>query len=95
MNRLESRNWILLPYLLILGAAPLRLAVSHPYNFIPILSCVLFFGIGAHQSKPKLALQLFGQMGVISELTFGLLISSIGRDGGTLRPVRRMQGARP
>jgi hypothetical protein len=66
MNRLESRNWILLPYLLILGAALLRLTVSHPYDFIPISFGLLFFG--AHQSKRELALPLFGLIGVVSEL---------------------------
>jgi hypothetical protein len=39
-----NRNSILLSYLLIVAVAVLRLTVSHPYNFIPIFSCLLFFG---------------------------------------------------
>ena len=44
MKWLGNRNSILLSYLFILGAALSRLTVSHPYNFIPIFSCLLFFG---------------------------------------------------
>jgi len=44
MKRLASGNSILLPYILILGVAILRLAVNHPYNFVSVSSCLLFFG---------------------------------------------------
>jgi hypothetical protein len=44
MKRLASGNPILLPYLLILAIAVLRLSVSHPYNFVPVFACLLFFG---------------------------------------------------
>jgi hypothetical protein len=65
MNRLESSNWILLPYLLILGVALLRHTVRHS-NVSPISSCALFFG--PNQSQREHALPLFGLMGVVSEL---------------------------
>jgi Family of unknown function (DUF6580) len=44
MKRLAIGNSILLPYLLILAVAVLRLSVSHSYNFIPVFACLLFFG---------------------------------------------------
>jgi hypothetical protein len=44
MKRLAPGSSIVLPYLLILAVALLRLAVSQPYNFVPIFSCLLFFG---------------------------------------------------
>ena len=44
MKRLTIGNSILLPYLLILAVALLRLAANHPYHFIPVFSCLLFFG---------------------------------------------------
>lgn len=44
MNRFASSNPVLLPYPLILAVAVLRLSVSHPYNFVPVFSCLLFFG---------------------------------------------------
>jgi hypothetical protein len=44
MQRLSNKSSIVLPYLLIAGAAVLRLTVSHPYNFVPIFSCLLLFG---------------------------------------------------
>jgi hypothetical protein len=44
MKQIESRKLFVLPYLLIFGAALLRLTVTHPLNFIPIFSCLLFFG---------------------------------------------------
>jgi len=62
MKRIENRNSILLPYLLIFGAALLRLTVSHPYNFVPIFSCLLFFG--ANRPKRELAIPLFALIGV-------------------------------
>lgn len=44
MKQFTSGNAIALPYALILIVAFLRLVVNHPYNFIPIFSCLLFFG---------------------------------------------------
>ena len=67
MKRIENRNSILLPYLLIFGAALLRLTVSHPYNFVPIFSCLLFFG--ANRPKRELAIPLFALIGVDIFLT--------------------------
>jgi len=62
-----SRNSILLPYLLILVAAILRLTVSHPYNFIPVFSCILFFG--ASRPKREFPISLLALMGVDIFLT--------------------------
>ena len=44
MKRLAVGNSVLLHYLLIAAVALLRLSSSHPYNFIPVFSCLLFFG---------------------------------------------------
>ena len=44
MKRLAIGSSVLLPYLLIAAVALLRLSESHPYNFIPVFSCLLFFG---------------------------------------------------
>jgi hypothetical protein len=44
MKRFSIGKSILLPYLLILAVALLRLTVNHPYNFIPVFSCLLVFG---------------------------------------------------
>lgn len=44
MKRLAIGKSILLPYLLIVAVAVLRLSGSHPYHFIPIFSCLIFFG---------------------------------------------------
>ncbi len=49
MKWFETKHSIVLPYVLIFGAALLRLTVSHPFNFIPVFSCSLFFGA----SRPK------------------------------------------
>ncbi|MGD0731450.1 MAG: DUF6580 family putative transport protein [Terracidiphilus sp.] len=44
MKYLGKGNLLILPYLLVVAAALLRLAVSQPYSLVPILSCLLFFG---------------------------------------------------
>ncbi|MGD0520818.1 MAG: DUF6580 family putative transport protein [Terracidiphilus sp.] len=67
MKRVESRNLFVFPYLLILGAALLRLTVSHPYNFIPIFSCLLFFG--ANRPKREFAIPMLVLVGVDIFLT--------------------------
>jgi hypothetical protein len=67
MKRIESNNWIALPYLLILVAAFLRLTVSHPYNFIPVFSCILFFG--ANRPKREFPIPLLALIGVDVFLT--------------------------
>ena len=67
MKRLESRNLLVLPYLLIFGAAILRLTVSHPYNFVPVFACLLFFG--ANRPKREFALPLLVLVGVDIFLT--------------------------
>ena len=60
-------KWILLPYLLVLLVASLRLTVSHPYNFIPIFACLLFFG--AVRRKREFAVPLLVLVGVDIFLT--------------------------
>jgi hypothetical protein len=67
MKQFESRNLFILPYLLIFGAAILRLMVSHPYNFIPIFACLLFFG--ANRPKREFAIPLLVLVGVDIFLT--------------------------
>lgn len=44
MKRLAIGNPVLLPYLLVLAVAILRLEAGHPYQFVPIFSCLIFFG---------------------------------------------------
>lgn len=56
MKRLETRNLFVLPYLLVFGAALLRLTISHPYNFVPVFACLLFFG--ANRPKREFAIPL-------------------------------------
>jgi hypothetical protein len=76
MKRLESRNMFVLPYLLILGAAILRLTVSHPYNFVPVFACLLFFG--ANRPKRELATPFLLLVGVDIFLTthrYGYLLT--------------------
>jgi hypothetical protein len=67
MKRLESRNLFVLPYLFILGAAILRLTVSHPYNFVPVFACLLFFG--ANRPKREFAIPMLLLVGVDIFLT--------------------------
>jgi hypothetical protein len=59
MKQFLSGNSILMPYILVLGVAVLRITVSHPYNFVPVFSCLLFFGAcrpGREFAMPFLAL---------------------------------------
>jgi hypothetical protein len=67
MKQIETKNSILLPYLLIFGTALLRLTVSHPSNFVPIFSCLLFFG--AFRPKRELPIPLLALVGVDIFLT--------------------------
>jgi hypothetical protein len=67
MKRLASGNSIFLPYVLILVAAILRLTVNHPYNFIPVFSCLLFFG--AYRPRREFAIPFLALMGVDIFLT--------------------------
>jgi hypothetical protein len=67
MKRLETRNLLVLPYLLIFGAALLRLTISHPYNFVPVFACLLFFG--ANRPKREFAIPLLALVGVDIFLT--------------------------
>jgi hypothetical protein len=43
MKDFDSKCLMALSYLLVIGAALLRLGASHPYNVIPVFSCLLFF----------------------------------------------------
>ena len=44
MKRLFIGRSTLVPYLLIVAIAVVRLVLAHPYNLVPILSVLLFFG---------------------------------------------------
>ena len=77
MKRLALGNSILLPYLLIPAVALLRLTVNHPYNFIPVFSCLLFFG--ACRPAREYALPLFTLVGLDIFLTthqYGFALTS-------------------
>lgn len=67
MKRLASGTSILLPYILILGVAILRLAMSRPYNFAPVFACLLFFG--ARRPAREFAMPFFTLVGVDIFLT--------------------------
>jgi len=43
MKRFESGNWLILPYLLIIAVAMLRIEVINMNNLVPVFSCLLFF----------------------------------------------------
>jgi Family of unknown function (DUF6580) len=58
---------ILLPYLLVLGVAILRLSAGHPYHFVPIFACLLFFG--ASRGRQELAIPFSALVGVDVFLT--------------------------
>jgi hypothetical protein len=44
MRRLVNGGLVSLPYLLIAAVAVLRLTMWHPFNVVPVFSCILFFG---------------------------------------------------
>jgi hypothetical protein len=44
MKRLFIGRSILVPYLLVVAIAVVRLVMAHPHNFVPIFSVLLFFG---------------------------------------------------
>ena len=67
MNRLATVNSILLPYILILAVAVLRLTVSHPYNFVPVFACLLLFG--ACRPSREFATPLLALIGIDIFLT--------------------------
>ena len=77
MRDFESKQSMILPYLLIFGAGLLRLAASHPYNFIPIFACLLFFA--AQRPAREFAGPLIGLIGVDMFITthrYGYAITS-------------------
>jgi hypothetical protein len=63
----ESSGFSLLPYILICGVALARLAASHPYNILPVFSCLLFFA--ATRPAREFALPLLALVGVDIFLT--------------------------
>jgi hypothetical protein len=62
MKQFAIGKSILLPYLVILAVAVLRVAGSHPYNFVPIFTCLIFFG--ACRPKHEFGLAVLGLIGV-------------------------------
>jgi hypothetical protein len=77
MKKLVPGNAILLPYLLVLAVILLRLTVSHPYNFVPVFSCLLFFG--AWRPTREFAMPLLSLIGVDIFLTthqYGFAVTS-------------------
>jgi hypothetical protein len=67
MKRLALGNSIVLPYLLILAVIALRVAVSHPFQFVPIFSCMIFFG--ACRPVREFAMPILALVGVDIFLT--------------------------
>lgn len=67
MKRPLDGRPVLLPYILILAVALVRLAVAHPYNFVPVFSVLAFFG--ASRPAREYALPLLGLVGVDLFLT--------------------------
>lgn len=77
MNKSSSGNAILLPYILVLAVVLLRLAVSHPLNFVPVFSSLLFFG--AWRPTREFAIPLLSLIGVDIFLTthrYGFALTS-------------------
>ena len=62
MQRLFIGRSILVPYLLILAVAIMRLSFNHPYNIVPIFSALLFFG--ACRPKREFGIAGLGLIGV-------------------------------
>lgn len=67
MEKGVNGKWIVLPYVLIIGAAVARMAVSHCYNCVPIFACILFFA--ATRTKREYGLPLLALIGVDLFLT--------------------------
>jgi len=67
MTRLIRNGSAFLPYVLIFGVAFARLIAIHPGNFIPMFSCILFFG--AARPKREFPIPLFALVGVDIFLT--------------------------
>ncbi len=77
MKRLVIGRIIWLPYFFIFAVIFLRLFVDHPYNFIPIFSCLLFFG--ACRPARECALPVLALVGVDAFLTthqYGFALST-------------------
>jgi len=76
MKQESKRSWFVLPYLLIVGVAAARLSMSLPFNFVPVLSCLLFFG--AKRPKRELVAPCLALMGVdifLTKIGYGYPIS--------------------
>jgi len=67
MKRAETALSTVVPYLLILLVAGLRLTVQHPANFIPIFSVLLYFG--AVRRRRETIVPLIGLIAVDAFLT--------------------------
>ncbi|MGB8258766.1 MAG: DUF6580 family putative transport protein [Terracidiphilus sp.] len=67
MKRFFAISWTLLPYLLIAAIALVRLAVAHPWNFIPVFACIFFFA--AMRPARELPIPLLTLIGVDCFLT--------------------------
>jgi hypothetical protein len=67
MKRFASNHTLVYPYVGILGILLLRLTVDHPYNFVPIFACVLFFG--ATRRRWEFPIPLLALIGVDVFLT--------------------------
>jgi hypothetical protein len=77
MKRLTIGDSILLPYLFVLTVALLRLETSHPLNFVPVFTSLLFFG--ACRPAREFAMPLLGLVGVDIFLTmhrYGFALTS-------------------
>ena len=59
MNDENSRKWLILPYCLIVAVAAARLSMVFPFNFVPIFSCLLFFGAKRKNKELALACAVF------------------------------------
>ena len=67
MKRFFAVGWTLLPYLLIAAIALVRLAVNHPWNFVPVFACILFFA--AVRPARELPIPLLTLIGIDCYLT--------------------------
>jgi hypothetical protein len=67
MKRIESMGPSILPYIVILGVLLFRLEISHPYNCVPVSSCLFIFA--ATRAVREFVLPLSALVGVDIFLT--------------------------
>lgn len=77
MRRFADAVAVFLPYLFLLGVLFVRLSVSHPHNFVPVFTCVLFFAaIRPSKELPILLLMLIGADAFLTTHRYGMALTA-------------------